>query len=77
MIGPCVEHCDKPAVHCFKAYVGLDDQSALTEEIALMSANFNDGRAGLHALPDDPREVLTGSAYWAATLVGKTGATGK
>ena len=58
-----VEHKGKPAIHGFKAHVGADADTALVEEIAITSANINDGRAGPHALPDDPGEVFADSAY--------------
>lgn len=58
-----VKHKGKPAVHGFKAHVGADADTALVEEIAITSANINDGRAGPDALPDDPGEVFADSAY--------------
>lgn len=58
-----VKHKGKPAVHGFKAHVGADAETALVEEIAVTSANINDGRAGPDALPDDPGEVFADSAY--------------
>jgi transposase, IS5 family len=58
-----VKHKGKPAVHGFKAHVGADADTALVEEIAVTSANINDGRAGPDALPDNPGEVFAGSAY--------------
>ncbi len=36
---------------------------ALVEEIAITSANINDGRPSQGALPDDPGEVFVDSAY--------------
>jgi transposase, IS5 family len=64
----------KPAVHGFKgsperlqrsrrAHVGADADTTLVEEIAITTANINDGRAGPDALPDDPGEVFADSAY--------------
>jgi IS5 family transposase len=58
-----VKHKGKPAVHGFKAQVGADADTALVEEIAITSANINDGRAGPDALPDDRGEVFADSAY--------------
>ena len=58
-----VKHKGKPAVHGFKAHVGADADTALVEEIAVTSANINDGRAGPDALPDNPGEVFADSAY--------------
>jgi transposase, IS5 family len=58
-----IKHKGKPAVHGFKAHVGADADTALVEEIAITSANINDGRAGPDALPDDPGEVFADSAY--------------
>ena len=58
-----VKHKGKPAVHGFKAHVGADADTALVEEIAITTANINDGRAGPDALPDDPGEVFADSAY--------------
>lgn len=58
-----VKHKGKPAVHGFKAHVGADADTALVEEIAITSANINDGRAGPDALPDNPGEVFADSAY--------------
>lgn len=58
-----VKHKGKPAVHGFKAHVGADAETALVEEIAVTSANINDGRAGPDALPDNPGEVFADSAY--------------
>jgi transposase, IS5 family len=58
-----VKHKGKPAVHGFKAHVGADSDTALVEEVAITSANINDGRAGPDALPDDPGEVFADSAY--------------
>jgi IS5 family transposase len=58
-----VKHKGKPAVHGFKAHVGADADTALVEEIAITSANINDGRAGPGALPDEPGEVFADSAY--------------
>lgn len=58
-----VKHKGKPAVHGFKAHVGADADTAIVEEIAVTSANINDGRAGPDALPDNPGEVFADSAY--------------
>jgi transposase, IS5 family len=58
-----VKHKGKPAVHGFKAHVGADADTTLVEEIAITTANINDGRAGPDALPDDPGEVFADSAY--------------
>jgi transposase, IS5 family len=58
-----VKHKGKPAVHGFKAHVGADADTAMVEEIAITSANINDGRAGPDALPEDPGEVFADSAY--------------
>jgi transposase, IS5 family len=58
-----VKHKGKPAIHGFKAHVGADADTALVEEIAVTSANINDGRAGPDALPDNPGEVFADSAY--------------
>ncbi len=58
-----VKHKGKPAVHGFKAHVGADADTALVEEVAVTSANINDGRAGPDALPDNPGEVFADSAY--------------
>lgn len=58
-----VKHKGKPAVHGYKAHVGADADTAMVEEIAITTANINDGRAGPDALPDDPGEVFADSAY--------------
>lgn len=58
-----VKHKRKPAVHGFKAHVGADADTAIVEEIAVTSANINDGRAGPDALPENPGEVFADSAY--------------
>jgi transposase, IS5 family len=58
-----VKHKGKPAVHGFKAHVGADADTAMVEEIAITTANINDGRAGPDALPEDPGEVFADSAY--------------
>ena len=58
-----VKHKGKSAVHGFKAHVGADADTALVEEIAVTSANINDGKAGPNALPDNPGEVFADSAY--------------
>ena len=58
-----VKHKGKPAVHGFKAHVGADADTALVEEIAVTSANINDGRADPDALPNNPGEVFADSAY--------------
>jgi IS5 family transposase len=58
-----VKHKGKRAVHGFKAHVGADADTALVEEVAITSANINDGRAGPEALPDNPGEVFADSAY--------------
>ena len=69
-----IKHRGKPAIHGFKgsperlqgsrrAHVGADADTALVEEIAVTSANINDGRAGPDALPDNPGEVFADSAY--------------
>ena len=58
-----VKHKGKPAVHGYKAHVGADADTALVEEIAVTSANINDGRAGPDALPENPGEVFADSAY--------------
>jgi transposase, IS5 family len=50
-------------VHGFKAHVGADADTPLVEEISDTSANINDGKPGPDALPDNPGEVLAGSAY--------------
>lgn len=61
--GHWVKHKGKAAVHGFKAHVGADADTALVEEIAITPANINDGRAGPDALPDNPGDVFTDSAY--------------
>ncbi|RCS22042.1 transposase [Phyllobacterium salinisoli] len=43
--------------------VGADADTALVEQIAVTPANFNDGRAGPEALPDNPGKVFADSAY--------------
>jgi len=58
-----VKHKGKRAVHGFKAHVGADADTALVEEVSVTSANINDGKAGLGALPDNPGEVFADSAY--------------
>lgn len=58
-----VKHKGKPAVHGYKAHVGADAETALVEEIAVTSANINDGKAGPDALPENPGEVFADSAY--------------
>jgi transposase, IS5 family len=61
--GRWVKHQNKPAVHGYKAHVGADADTALVEEIAVTTANINDGRAGPDVLPPDPGEVFADSAY--------------
>lgn len=61
--GRWVKHKNKPAVHGFKAHVGADADTALVEELAITTANVNDGKAGPDALPDNPGEVFADSAY--------------
>lgn len=58
-----VKHKGKSAVHGYKAHVGADADTALVEEVAVTSADINDGRAGPEALPDNPGEVFADSAY--------------
>jgi len=58
-----VKHKGKRAVHGFKAHVGADADTALVEEVAITSANINDGKAGPDALPDNPGKVFADSAY--------------
>ncbi|QDK31516.1 IS5 family transposase [Sphingomonas sp. IC081] len=58
-----VKHKGKRAIHGFKAHVGADADTALVEEVAVTSANINDGKAGPGALPDNPGEVFADSAY--------------
>ena len=58
-----VKHKGKRAVHCFKAHVGADADTALVEQVSVTSANINDGKAGPDALPDNPGEVFADSAY--------------
>ena len=58
-----VKHKGKRAVHGFKAHVGADADTALVEEVSVTSANVNDGKAGLDAVPDNPGEVFADSAY--------------
>lgn len=58
-----VKHKGKRAVHGFKAHVGADAGTAIVEEIAVTTANINDGRAGPEALPENPGEALADSAY--------------
>ena len=61
--GRWVKHKGRAAVHGFKAHVGADASTALVEKISVTPANVNDGRAGPHALPDDPGDVFADSAY--------------
>jgi IS5 family transposase len=61
--GHWVKHKGKPAVHSFKAHVGVGADTALVEEVAITPASVDDGRAGPAALPDDPGEVFADSAY--------------
>jgi IS5 family transposase len=63
-----VKHKGKPAVHGFKAHVGVDAGTALVEEIAVTPANVNDGKAGGDALPDNPGQVFADSAYRGETF---------
>ncbi|WP_415530536.1 IS5 family transposase [Gluconacetobacter sp.] len=58
-----VKHKGRKAVHGFKAHVGADATTALVEQIAIMPANINDGRAGPDAIPNDLGEVFADSAY--------------
>ncbi|MEP7351384.1 MAG: IS5 family transposase [Sphingorhabdus sp.] len=58
-----VKHKGKRAVHCFKAHVGADADTALFEEVSVTSAHINDGKAGPQALPENPGEVFADSAY--------------
>jgi IS5 family transposase len=61
--GRWVKHKGRPAVHGFKAHVGADAGTALVEEIAVTTANINDGKAGPDALPEQPGFVYADSAY--------------
>ena len=61
--GRWVKHKGRRAAHRFKAHVGADADMALVEEIAITSANINDGKAGPDALPDNPGDVFADSAY--------------
>lgn len=61
--GRWVKHKGRPAVHGFKAHLGVDADTALVEKVSVTPANVNDGRAGPEALPDDPGEVFADSAY--------------
>lgn len=61
--GRWVKHKGRPAVHGFKAHVGADAGTALVEEIAVTTANINDGKAGPDALPEKPGFVYADSAY--------------
>jgi transposase, IS5 family len=63
-----VKHKGRTAVHGFKAHVGADANTALVEEVAVTPANVNDGKAGPHALPDQPGEVFADSAYRGKTF---------
>jgi transposase, IS5 family len=58
-----VKHKTKPAVHGFKAHVGVDAETALVEEVSVTPANVHDGRVGFSALPHNPGEVFADSAY--------------
>lgn len=58
-----VKHKGKPAVHGYKTHVGADADTASVEQVSVSSANVNDGKAGSEALPDNPGEVFTDSAY--------------
>ncbi len=68
-----VKHKGKRAVHCFKAHVGADADTALVEEISITSANINDGKAGPEALPNNPGEVLPTVPTAALTFVMRFG----
>jgi transposase, IS5 family len=61
--GQWVKHRGRTAVHGYKAHVGAYADTAPVEEIAVMSANINDGRAGPDALPANPGDVYADSAY--------------
>lgn len=50
------------------AHLGAEADTALVEEVAITPANVNDGKAGADALPVDPGEVFTDSAYRGAAL---------
>jgi IS5 family transposase len=56
-----VKHKGRPAVHRFKAHVSADAGTALVEEIAVTTANINDGKAGPEALPEKPGFVYAGA----------------
>ncbi len=62
-VGHWVKHKGKAAVHGFKAHVGADAHTAVVEEVVIIPANVNDGRAGPAALPDGPGEMFADSAY--------------
>jgi transposase, IS5 family len=50
-------HRTRKAVHCFKAHVGADADTALVEELSVTPGNVHDDRAGHAALADDPGAV--------------------
>ncbi len=74
--GRWVKHKGKAAVHGFKAHVGADATTALVEKLSITPANVNDGRAGPDALPDDPGEVFSDSAYRGSHFGGAVRAKG-
>lgn len=64
--GCWVKHEGRRAVHGFNAHGRSDANTALVEKISVTPDNVNDGRAGPAALPDDPGEVFSDSAYRAS-----------
>lgn len=69
-------HRRRKAVHCFKAHVGADADTALVEELSVTSGNVHDGHAGHGALPDDPGDVLADSGYRGQTFMSAVRAKG-
>jgi IS5 family transposase len=50
-------------IHCYKAHVGADADTAIVERVSVTPGNAHDGRSGEGALPDAPCTVFADSAY--------------
>ena len=57
------EHSRRRAVHGYKMPCQADADTALVEQLAVITGNVHDGNHGESALPPDPGEVYADSAY--------------
>lgn len=58
-----VKHRNRKAIHGYKAHVSCDQDSDLIEKVGVTPANVNDGKAGVHIVPDNPGNTYADSAY--------------